>query len=296
LIPAERPLLGLVMLVTVVLSWGLTWPANKLILESVPPLWMAAVRAVLAALALLVLVAVTRTLTRPARQDLPILLSITLLHMVGFVVFANVGLELVSTGRSVVLAYTTPLWVAPGASLFLGERLTRRRVTGCFVGLLGLAVLFNPLAFDWRDGRAVLGNLSVLVAAFLWAASILHVRGHRWRGTAYQLLPWEMALAAVLLVPIAWLFGERRAVVWDAKLVGLLLYSAVIGNGLAYWAAAMAGRLLPAVAMSLGLLAAPVVSITVATLWLGETPTIWLALAVVLILGGVALGLVDERV
>ena len=48
------------------------------------------------------------------------MLSIALLHMVGFTLLGTIGLEIVPAGRSVVLAYTTPLWVVPGASLFLG--------------------------------------------------------------------------------------------------------------------------------------------------------------------------------
>jgi drug/metabolite transporter (DMT)-like permease len=282
--------LGLAMLVTVVLAWGLTWPVNKLLLESLSPLWMAAVRAVVGAAAMLALAGATRSLRVPNRADVPVLLSITLLHMVGFVVLANIGLQLVPTGRSVVLAYTTPLWVAPGARLFLGEPLTRRRVVGVAVGLLGLVVLFNPLAFDWTDPAAVLGNLAILGAAVLWAGSILHVRGHRWRATPFELLPWEMLLAAVILVPVASALGGPLDVAWDVRLALLMLYSAIPGTALAYWAVAMAGRLLPAVTISLGLLATPVVSIVVATLWLGEAPSVSLAVAVILILGGVMLG------
>ncbi len=52
----------------------------------------------------------------------------------------------------------------------------------------------------------------------------------------------------------------------------------------------MASRHLPAVTTSLGLLAAPVVSVITAALWLGEPVTVSLALAIVLVLGGVALG------
>jgi drug/metabolite transporter (DMT)-like permease len=58
---------------------------------------------------------------------------------------------------------------------------------------------------------------------------------------------------------------------------------------------ATAGRHLPAVTTSLGLLATPVVSIVVATLWLGEAPTATLIVAVVLILGGVAIGATGDR-
>jgi drug/metabolite transporter (DMT)-like permease len=52
----------------------------------------------------------------------------------------------------------------------------------------------------------------------------------------------------------------------------------------------MAGRRLPAVTTSLGLLATPVISVVLATLWLGERPGVSLLIAVVMILGGVALG------
>jgi drug/metabolite transporter (DMT)-like permease len=70
----------------------------------------------------------------------------------------------------------------------------------------------------------------------------------------------------------------------------MLLYAGLPGTALAYWAIAMAGRGLPAVTTSLGLLATPVISIVVATLWLGERPSASLLVAVALILGGVALG------
>ena len=252
-------------------------------------------RSAIGAIALVVLSFVLGTLVLPRRADMPVLLSITLLHMVGFVVLTAFGLSLVPTGRSVVLAYTTPLWVAPGARLFLGEPLTGRRIAGVIIGLLGLVVLFNPVAFDWGDRQAVLGNLAILAAALLWAGSIVHVRGHRWHATPFALLPWEMLLAAVILAPVAYVAEPLPAVAWDVRLTVLLLYASLPGSALAYWAVATAGRHLPAVTTSLGLLATPVVSIVVATLWLGETPTASLIAAVVLILGGVALGATGDR-
>jgi drug/metabolite transporter (DMT)-like permease len=219
-----------------------------------------------------------------------VLLSLSLLHMVGFGVLAAWGLHLVPTGRSVVLAYTTPLWVVPGAAVFLGERLTTRRIAGVTLGLLGLGALFNPLAFDWTDHRAVLGNGAIIAAALLWAASILHIRGHRWQTTAFDLVPWAMLLATSLLIPLALAVDGAPAARWTAALVALLLYAGVPGTAVAYWATAMASRALPAVTTSLGLLATPVVSVVVATLWLREPITLSLLAAIALILGGVALG------
>lgn len=67
------------------------------------------------------------------------------------------------------------------------------------------------------------------------------------------------------------------------------------GTAVAYWATAMASRVLPAVTTSLGLLATPVLSVVVATLWLHEPLTPSLIVAIVLILTGVALGTAREQ-
>lgn len=277
-------------LVTVVLAWGLTWPVNKALLRYLPPLWAVALRTAIAALALVAVAWLRGRLVPPPRGDVPVLLSITLLHMVGFTVLSTWGLALVPAGRSVVLAYTTPLWVIPGAWLFLGERLTRRRAAGVGIGLLGLLVLFNPSALDWGDRGVVLGHLAIVAAAMLWAGSILHIRGHPWRSTPFELLPWETLLATGILTVLAMAFSTFPAVEWTPTVVLLVLYASLPGSALAYWAVAMASRKLPAVTTSLGLLATPVVSVIAAWVFLGEPLTPTLIVAVVLILGGVALG------
>jgi drug/metabolite transporter (DMT)-like permease len=274
----------------VVLAWGLTWPINKVIVSMMSPVWAVAIRSAIGCLSLFVLAIARGRLLPPPRADLPVLLSVSLLHMVGFTMLTSVGLSLVPAGRSAVLAYTTPLWVLPGASLFLGERLTPRRAVGVVMGLLGLLVLFNPLALDWSQRETVLGNLAILAGALLWAGAILHIRGHRWRSTPFDLLPWQMLLATLLTFGLAYVIAGPLVVQPTPTLVVLMIYAGVPGTALAYWASAMAGRALPAVTTSLGLLATPVVSVTVATLWLGEGLTFSLLAAIVLILGGVALG------
>jgi drug/metabolite transporter (DMT)-like permease len=286
---------GVAFLIVVVIAWGFTWPVNKVILETLSPLWMMALRSAIATVALFAISIALGRLALPPRSDLPVLLSIALLHMVGFAVLAAWGLRLVPTGRSVVLAYTTPLWVIPGAVLFLRERLTARRLGGVGVGLCGLIVLFNPLAFDWTDRNALLGNGAIIGAAILWAASILHIRGHRWQTTPFDLVPWEMLLATAILTPLAVAVSGAPSREWDGRLVALLLYAGVPGTAVAYWATAVASRNLPAVTTALGLLITPVVSVVVATVWLGEPLTLPLLAAIALILGGIAIGTTESR-
>jgi drug/metabolite transporter (DMT)-like permease len=260
------------------------------VLASIPPLWTVTLRSVIATVALFAFAIALGKLVRPPRGDVPILLSITFLHMIGFTVLTSLGLLVVPAGRSVVLAYTTPLWVTPGARLFLGEPLTPRRTIGVVIGLLGLALLFNPIALEWSRRDIVLGNGAILVAALLWAACIVHIRGHRWRSTAFALLPWQTLLATVILIPISLTFEGVPDVAWTPQLIALLLYGGIPGTALPYWAIAMATQRLPAITISLGLLATPVLSIVVSTLWLSEPVTLSLTTALVMILSGIAVG------
>jgi drug/metabolite transporter (DMT)-like permease len=280
---------AIAMLIVVVLAWGFAWPVHKAILYQLPPIWAVALRCAVGTIAMFAITAALGRLRLPPRQDLPIVFSIALLHMTGFAVLSSIGLQLVSTGRSVVLAYTVSLWVVPGARIFLGEPITPRRAAGALMGLSGLVLLFNPASFDWRDGTAWFGNLMLLASAFCWAASILHLRGHRWHSDTFDLVPWELLVASVILLTIA-AFTPWPDIVWTTELSLLVLYAGIPGTAIAYWATAVASRGLPSITVSIGLLGAPLISITTATLWLGEPLSAPLVIALALIMGGIAIG------
>lgn len=275
-------------LLVAMLGWGLVWPANKFLLESFPPFWFAALRSAIAAATILLVTVPAGRLVVPPRADLPVLLNIALLHMTAFGLLSVIGLQLVPAGRSVVVAYTTPLWVMPAAALFLGERLTGPRVLGVALGLVGLALLFNPFAFDWSDRRAVWGHAALLLAALCWALSIVHIRAHKWHSTPFQLVPWEIFLATVILVAVALGSGERFSVQWNAPLAIVLLASSTLGLVLPYWAIASAGRGLSANTVSLGMLGAPLIGIAAAAIVLGEEVGLAVWIAVLCVIGGVA--------
>jgi len=287
----KRNTRGLVSLAVVVMAWGSLWPVNKAILAYIPPIWSITLRTCISAATLfLISLAVTGIVT-PRRGDAPVLVSMVLLHMVGFTILSQLALQVVPAGQSTVLAYTSVLWAPLGAALFLGERLTWRRGAGLGLGVLGLMVIFNPVAFEWRDRSAVAGNAALLLGAMLWAASIVHNRSHRWCSTPFQLAPWQALLAAAILLPVAILFEGVPNVTWNATSAAMLLYAGIPGTALAYWAAAVSSSELPASTTSLGLLAAPAISILVALILLGEQPTLILMLALTLILIGMAVGM-----
>ena len=131
---ARVPRVAWLQLAATVVLFGLTWPAIKIGLAASTPVWLAAARATLSALAAFAMLAALGRLQWPSRADWPIVLSVGAFQLTLFFAFANLGVQSVPPGRSGVLAYTTMLWMVP-LSLLVGERVGWRGVAGALLGL-----------------------------------------------------------------------------------------------------------------------------------------------------------------
>lgn len=285
------------LLVCLIVIWGANWPVMKFALAGgyVTPFWFGAFRLLAGAACLIAFGAATGRLRLPPREDLPLVLSVSLLQMATFMTLVNLGLTYVDAGRSAILAYTTPLWVTPLAILVLGERLGRRKALGLAVGLSGVAVLFNPLALDWSDPDALTGNGLLMLAAFAWAFVILHVRGHRWRSGPFTLVPWQMLLAGSILAPLAFAVEGVPDWRWSPELWAVLVYNGPVATAFAFWVSVTVNRALPAITVSLSFLGVPVAGYAFSAAALGEPVTPSLVGGLVLIVAGMALVTLADR-
>ncbi|MEO6840379.1 MAG: DMT family transporter [Bradyrhizobium sp.] len=286
---------ALMLFAVVVVAWGSNWTMTKILVASVSPLWAVAIRSAIATMALLIVLLARGQLILPRRGDVSVILTVAILHMSAFSALVAFGLQLVPVGRSIVLGYTTPLWVAPAAWLFLKEPVTRSRLAGIALGLAGLATMFNPLAFDWSNHGALIGNGLLLLAALCWAANILYVRAHRWVSTPFQLVFWQALLATLILSALALRIDGIPRIAWSPELASAFLYAGICGTALAHWAMVTVNRSLPSVTTSLGLLATPVMGVAMSAIFLGEPVGSSLICAMAMILGGIAIGTIPSR-
>lgn len=277
----------------VVMAWGLNWIMTKILVQGASPLWVVTIRSGIATVTLLAVLAACRQFIIPRRGDWPVVITVAVLHMSLFTALVAFGLQLLPVGRSIVLGYTTPLWVAPIAWLALGERLTTWRIVGVAIGLAGVALMFNPLAFDWSNKSSLAGNGLLLLASLCWAVNIVVVRGHQWISTPFQLVFWQALLATALLGLLALIHDGLPHIVWGGGLVGAFLFAGVVGTALAHWAMLTINRSLPATVTSLGLLATPVFGVLASAVWFGETIELSLIAAMSMIMGGIAVGSVS---
>ena len=282
-------------LAAAVLLFGLAFPVLKIGLTASTPVWLAAARASLSALTAFVLLAALGRLKWPQRADWPIVLSVGAFQLTGYFTLANMGLQHVPAGRSGVLSYTAMLWLVP-LSLLVGERVGWRALAGVALGTAGIVVLIDPTRFDWSNRAVIQGHAWLLLAGFSWAIAILHARRHRWRMTPLDVLPWQMALASVLLWSLAFILEPKGYLdLGNGNLWIALLYIGTFAGPAGTWAAVSVARALPPVTGSLGMLGTPLVGIAASAVLIGEPITLPLLLGTALIIAGIAIVILDRK-
>jgi drug/metabolite transporter (DMT)-like permease len=261
------------LLICLALVWGFNWPISKLGLRDLPPFTYGALRLATGWAVIVAVVAARRGLRLPSREDLPVVVSVGIGQMAAGVILMNLALPLVAAGRSAILVYTMPLWVA----LIQLPRMhddARKRFGGLFVGLIGIVILLNPLAIDWESSGQLLGSAGLLVSAVLWAATTIHLRHHKWRSTPLDLMPWQLLIAVVPLVVLALVLENGRTIHWEPSAVIAVLFSGPLATALAFWLSQSISRSLSPLATTMGFLAVPVVGLVASTIMLGEPLTV----------------------
>lgn len=285
-----------ILLALVVVILGCNWSISKIGLNYIPPMHFAAARMLMGGLVLTLVAAYRRVLRLPKREDWPLFFGVGLLQMADFLGLIIVGLQYVTAGRSAILAYTTSLWVVPLAVMLLHEQLFRAKIFGLVLGLTGVVILFNPFGLDWTDAQVLLGNGLLLLAALFWALAIVLVRGYRVASSPLALGPWQFLVGSCVIVPLALLLEDSSDIQagWELGLV--LLYNGPLATAFAFWALVTLTQALPAITTSLATLAVPVLGAVVAAVLLGESITLTNMGGLALILLGVAVVSMADRV
>jgi drug/metabolite transporter (DMT)-like permease len=278
---------ALVLLALLTLIWGVHWSVVKTGLQYMPPLTYATLRVLTGLLTLVALLAAQRRLRMPDRANFPIIASVGLGQIGAGVAIQVLALQVVSAGRSAVLLYTMPLWVAVLLALAFRIRPTRPELIGLVFGLTGLVALVNPAAIDWSSPVELVGTLGLLINAVIWAGVTIHVRRHTWTQAPLDLQPWMLLLALVPLAVLALVLEPAQPIIWEPITVVILLYSGPLATAFAYWASQAITRSLGAQASGTGFLATPVVGLIAGAVLLGEVLGVADVIGFTLILVGV---------
>lgn len=263
--------------------WGYNWVVMKVALADATPLTFAALRSLLAAAALFVVLVLTRRPLAPRRPGALVLLG--LLQTTGFVGFVALALQSGAAGKSAVLAYTMPFWTLVLAGLMLGERVRGMQWLAVALAGAGLVGIVDP----WRNTVVTADTLWALGAAWSWAGANIVVKRMDLDGDELlNVSAWQMGVGALGLGALALFAGVEESVRWSVSFSLALAYNVVLATALAWLLWLFALNRLSAGAAGLASLGVPVCALAAAWLQLGEVPTRAEAAGMALILGALA--------
>lgn len=274
-------------LLVAIMLFGGAWPITKAAFSDATPMWFAAGRAGLAALASALALLALGRMHWPRRSDWPAVMALGTLQLGGYFALAHTAVAIVPAGRTAIISAVTSYWLLPLSILVMGERISARGWLGASLGFAGVVVLAGPWALDWSARDVVLGHGMLMLAAGLWSVAIIVTRARIPASPMIELLPWCFVIAFAMLAPFA-LYLEPQGGIGGSSWP-IMLYIGVIVAPVGTWCVIEIGRRLPGAVSSVAFLLVPAFGVTLSALWLGETVGLDLIFGSALIVASVIL-------
>ncbi|MEK7524751.1 MAG: DMT family transporter [Patescibacteria group bacterium] len=185
------------------------------------------------------------------------------------------GLKLTSSLEAAILAATTPIIVILGSRLFLREKISVNEGVGIFVALLGTLILTLEPAFS-NGFRlftfSVLGNLLIIASNLIWAAFLIITKKVKADPDQISLVSYLTSVPVFLILLL--LESPLKIIQTNPghpiALFGIL-YMAIFGSVIAFWAYTKGQALIPAGEASIFTYLQPIFTFPLAYFWLGES-------------------------
>jgi len=237
----------------------------KIALAYATPLDFAALRGAIATVCLFVALIALRKPLRP--EILPYTIVIGIVQVGGFGLFSMLALAYGGVGRSSILAYAFPLWVAVLAWAILKELPRGLAIVALPIALAGFGFILYPFNAE----RGLIGAGFAVAAGIVWAigAVLMKFAGRRHEYDTLTMTAWQMLFGTLILCAGA-AGAPHPPIDWNRTFIFALFFSSVVSNSLGWflWMYALSG--LPAGTASFGILLSPVVGAVAAAIQLGE--------------------------
>lgn len=232
----KRPISADFALFSIAFVWALNFTVIKASLVEIDPYSFNAIRFVLAAAFIWIVIAQKGAWFRIKKNDWKILIPLGLTGNLLYQWLFIVGIDLSLAANAAVMLGTIPIWVAIFSHLFSMEALNRMKVLGVILAFSGLFLIVffgkDPISFG---SQTFIGDLSILAAAVVWGLFTIFSKQFLTRYTPLQFSAFMTSTGAVSLLLIAIPFAAPTD--WSAVSYmawGGVFYSGFLAIGLAY--------------------------------------------------------------
>ena len=266
--------------------WGFNQVVVKAALPDIGPIWQTGARSAVGCLCVAAYVLATkrRVFVIDGTEAAGALAG--LLFTAEFVALYEL-LRFTTAARATVFIFAAPFFVALGALVFLrAERLRPIQWLGLALAFAGVAIgLARP-----APGGGIVGDALALLGAALWGATTLVITATPLRRVdPAKTLLYQIAVAALASPLVAALFGEKAPTHLSALALFAVLWQGVVVVGASYIAWFWLLKTYPAPQLSAFTFVTPLVGVFAGWITFGEPVTPAFAVAIALVVAGVAL-------
>jgi drug/metabolite transporter (DMT)-like permease len=294
-VSARRPALWAVVLAfgLLYITWGTTYLAIRIGVETLPPAVFSGGRLALAGLIMLAYLRLRGLPLAVPRADWFWLVFPAALFFVSGNGLLTAGEVYVASGVASILAATTPLWMALFERLWPhGERLNARGWFGIVGGLAGVVVLVGPKWGDGAEQTSTFGALLILGSAVSWGFGSFIARNRHVRAPHLVVTGYQMFIGGGSLFLVGLMLGEGKELTAEnltPRAVGAFFYLLVVGSIIGFTAFNWLLRNVSSAMAGTYAYVNPVVAIVVGWLINSEPITAGVVAGITIILAGVAL-------
>ncbi|HKK23874.1 MAG TPA: EamA family transporter, partial [Pseudohaliea sp.] len=237
-----------ILYIATVLIWGTTWIAIRYQLGDVAPMVSIAHRFALSAVLLFLLTVPARRLARLAPRDHGFVFLQGLCLFSGNYLFIYASAAELTSGLIAVVFSTMVIFNTVGAAVFLGLPVSPWVAVGGLLGLAGMAAIFLPELARLEASGPTLEALALCALGTLCASlgNIIAARNHRHQLPVLTCNSWGMLYGCLTLYAAALLTGTPIALPRSPEYLLSLVYLAVFGSVIAFWAyVTLIGRIGP---------------------------------------------------
>ena len=266
LLKKNQSLMAFLALMLLCLIWGYNWVVMKNALHFSGPFDFAALRTVLGALCLFIVMLI---LKKPfSIKEIPSLIALGLLQTAGFTGLLVWALVEGGAGKTAVLTYTMPFWTMLLAWPLLGEKLRGWQWPAAFFSLMGILFILDPLHL----GTDVFSMILAIVSGISWALAVILAKKLQARSPNLDLISltaWQMLFGSIPIVVLAFM-THTTSIEWNSYFIGALVYNAVFGNAIAWLLWLYALRHLSAGIATMTTTVCPVIAVIASSIELHE--------------------------
>lgn len=270
--------------IAVCVSWGTTFLATRVAIESIPPFAMAGSRHFIAGIILAIIVR-ARGVPLPSLDSWPFhaLLGLLMIGLGnGCLVWAQ---QFIPSGVAAVLVSVITFWMI-GVEAFMpgGEAVHVRQVAGLLLGFGGIVLLASSsLTGNVPTNRIVLGVIMTQLSCLGWAIGSAYAKRHKREENLFAATAMQIVFGGAILMVVATFTGEWGDVAPTGRSLFAVLYLVIVGTFVGYVCYVYALKHLPVSIVSLYAYFNPVIAVMVGYLLADErfTPRMAVAIAII---------------